>query len=215
MAFIKKSPDAALAETAPADANDSHRAAERDFAGLIDQLDDADPATRRWAARDLLAFPASTGALVARLKREDDRSVREFILTSLTRLGDEIAVAGLVEWLRSEDAVMRNEAIEAMKALPDEVAPIMGGLLADADPDVRIMAVNVLESLRHPHVEEWLINVIDNDSVINVCGTAVDLLGEVGSAAARTPLLRLRERFADEPYIRFATDLALKRIGEA
>jgi HEAT repeat protein len=215
MAFIKKSPDAALDETASADSNDSLRAAQRDFAGLIAQLDDADPATRRWAARDLLAFPASTTALVARLKREEDRSVREFLLTSLTRLGDEIAVAGLVEWLRSEDAVMRNEAIEAMKALPDEVAPIMGDLLADADPDVRIMAVNVLESLRHPHVEAWLINVIDNDSVINVCGTAVDLLGEVGSPAARASLLRLRERFADEPYIQFATGLALKRIGEA
>ncbi len=215
MAFIKKSPDAACDEAVSADANDSLRAAERDFAGLIAQLDDADPSTRRWAARDLLAFPASTTALVARLKREEDRSVREFILTSLTRLGDEIAVAGLVEWLRSEDAVMRNEAIEAMKALPDEVAPIMGGLLADADPDVRIMAVNVLESLRHPHVEAWLIEVIDYDSIINVCGTAVDLLGEVGSPAARPSLLRLRERFADEPYIQFATDLALKRIGEA
>ena len=215
MAFIKKSPDAALTEASTADSSESHRASERDFAGLIDQLDDADPSIRRWAARDLLAYPASTGALVARLKREDDRSVREFILTSLTRLGDDIAVAGLVEWLRSEDAVMRNEAIEAMKALPDEVAPIMGSLLADVDPDVRIMAVNVLESLRHPHVEEWLIDVIDNDSVINVCGTAVDLLGEVGSPAARASLLRLRERFSDEPYIQFATDLALKRIGEA
>ncbi|MEB0133717.1 HEAT repeat domain-containing protein [Actimicrobium sp. CCC2.4] len=207
MAFIKKSTDAA--------STGADRVAERDFAGLIAQLDDADPATRRWAARDLLVFPAATAALVARLKREDDRSVREFILTSLTRLGDEIAVAGLVEWLRSEDAVMRNEAIEAMKALPDEVAPIMGGLLSDPDPDVRIMAVNVLESLRHPHVEDWLIDVIDNDSVINVCGTAVDLLGEVGSPAARASLLRLRERFPAEPYIRFATDLALKRIGEA
>lgn len=207
MAFIKKSTDAA--------STGADRVAERDFTGLIAQLDDADPATRRWAARDLLEFPAATAALVARLKREDDRSVREFILTSLTRLGDEIAVAGLVEWLRSEDAVMRNEAIEAMKALPDEVAPIMGGLLSDPDPDVRIMAVNVLESLRHPHVEDWLIDVIDNDSVINVCGTAVDLLGEVGSPAARESLLRLRERFPGEPYIKFATDLALKRIGEA
>lgn len=213
MAFIKKSPDAALV-AASASATDSHRLSERDFAGLIDQLDDTDPAIRRWAARDLLAYPASTTALVARLKREDDRSVREFILTSLTRLGDDIAVAGLVEWLRSEDAVVRNEAIEAMKSLPDEVAPIMGGLLADPDPDVRIMAVNVLESLRHPHVEDWLIDVIDNDTVINVCGTAVDLLGEVGSPAARASLLRLRARYLTEPYIQFATDLALKRLGE-
>jgi len=49
---------------------------------------------------------------------------------------------------------------------------------------------------------------------LNVCATAVDLLGEVGSDAAREPLLRLKERYADEPYIQFAADLALKRIAE-
>jgi hypothetical protein len=60
-----------------------------------------------------------------------------------------------------------------------------------------------------------LLAVIDNDLVVNVCGTAVDLLGEVGSAASQASLLRLKQRFMDEPYIQFATDLALKRLGEA
>lgn len=187
----------------------------RDYAGLLAELNDADPTARRWAARDLLQFPQATTALVARLQCEDDMSVREIILTSLTRLGDETAVAGLVKCLRCEDAQMRNEAIEAMKALPDEVAPIMGDLLIDDDPDVRIMAVNILESLQHPKVEDWLIEVIDHDSMVNVCGTAVDLLGEVGSAAASEALNRLKQRFAEEPYIQFAADLALKRIASA
>jgi HEAT repeat protein len=102
-----------------------------------------------------------------------------------------------------------------MKQLPDAVAPIMRGLLVDPDPDVRIFAVNILESLRHPEVEAWLITVIASDPHLNVCATAVDLLGEVGSAAAREPLLRLKARFADEPYIQFAADLALKRLDEA
>lgn len=207
MAFVKQS--------SPSAVGNDERGRDRASAGLLIQLTDADPAVRRWAARDLLQYPAATAALVAQLQCEDNLSVREVILTSLTRLGGEIAVAGLVECLRSEDAHMRNEAIEAMKALPDEVAPIMGGLLNDADPDVRIMAVNILESLRHEKVEEWLINVIDNDLIVNVCGTAVDLLGEVGSAAARDALARLKLRFADEPYIQFAANLALKRIAKA
>jgi hypothetical protein len=58
-----------------------------------------------------------------------------------------------------------------------------------------------------------LIEVIDSDPQLNVCATAVDLLGEVGSTAAREPLLRLKARYADEPYIEFAADLALKRIA--
>lgn len=186
----------------------------RDCAGLTAELENANPTARRWAARDLTDCPAASAALVNRLQREEDISVREVILSTLTSLGDEVAVAGLVGCLRSEDAALRNEAIEAMKQLPDEVAPIMRGLLADANPDVRIFTVNILESLRHPEVESWLIAVIDNDPQLNVCATAVDLLGEVGSSAAREPLLRLKARYADEPYIQFATDLALERITE-
>jgi HEAT repeat protein len=138
--------------------------------------------------------------------------VRAVILTSLTRLADPDSVAGLVACLRTEDADLRNEVIEALQALPDQVAPIMGDLLEDADADVRIFAVNILESLRHPRVESWLIGVIDTDPSLNVCGTVLDLLGEVGTAAAREPLRRLKARFATEPYIQFAVDLALQRL---
>jgi HEAT repeat protein len=187
----------------------------RDFAGLVAELELDNSTARRWAARDLAAFPEAAEALVGRLKREDEPSVREAILTTLTRLGDPAAMAGLVECLRSEDAALRNEVIEAMKGLPDEVAAIMGELLADPDPDVRIFAVNILESLCHPQVEAWLAGVIEQDSHVNVCATAVDLLGEVGSPASRSALERLKARFPDEPYICFAADLAIKRIGEA
>ncbi|WP_075354289.1 HEAT repeat domain-containing protein [Desulfovibrio sp. DV] len=187
----------------------------RDCCSLLEGLADPDPTTRRWAARDCIDCLGAAAALVGRLKVEQDISVREVIFTTLTRMGDPLAVAGLVAFLRSEDPALRNEAIEAMKQLPDEMAPILRNLLADADPDVRIFAVNILESLRHPQVEAWLLAVIDNDLHINVCSTAVDLLCEVGTEAALEPLARLKARFADEPYIQFATALALARIGQA
>lgn len=185
-----------------------------DLASSIARLDESDPAVRRLAARDLIAYPEAAQALVDRLQIETERSVREFILTSLTRIGGTIAVTGLVAWLRSEDATMRNEAIEAMKSLPDDVVPIMENLLKDGDSDVRIMAVNILESLRHPHVEAWLIDVIERDSVINVCGTAIDLLGEVGTQNSFEALQAIKLRYSAEPYIQFAADLALKRIAK-
>jgi HEAT repeat protein len=187
---------------------------QRDFAGLTAKLDDPDPVARRWSARELAAIAEAAPALIARLERELDPAVREAILLSLTEIGNATAVLGLVACLRSEDAALRNEAIEAMKHLPDAVAPIMAGLLADAHSDVRIFAVNVLESLRHPDVEKWLIEVISEDAHINVCATAVDLLSEVGSEAAIAPLEALKLRFAGEPYIVFAADLALRRIRE-
>lgn len=179
---------------------------------LLKQLSDPSPTARRWAARDLINCRDDAMAMVERLKIEPDNSVREVILTTLTCLGDQAAVNGLVECLRSEDASLRNETIEAMKQLPDEVAPIMQGLLSDRDSDVRIFAVNILESLRHPDVERWLIDVIEHDPHVNVCATALDLLGEVATQAAELPLIRLKARFNDEPYIQFAADIALKGI---
>jgi HEAT repeat protein len=179
----------------------------------VSELENPDPMARRWAARDLADCKDASAALISRLTRESDMSVREVILSTLTSLGDETAVAGLVECLRSEDAGLRNEAIEVMKLLPSEVAPIINGLLVDVDPDVRIFAVNILESLRHPDVETWLIDVIENDLNVNVCSTSLDLLVEVGSSNSVEALQRLKVRFVDEPYIQFAVNLALKRLA--
>jgi len=186
----------------------------RDCASLAEELESDDPLARRWAARDLADCPNASAVLVSRLNREIDISVREIILSTLTSLGDAVAVAGLVECLRSEDAELRNESIEVMKQLPDEVAPIMRGLLCDQDSDVRIFAVNILESLRHPDVETWLIDVISSDENVNVCATALDLLVEVGSKASEVPIKKLMSRFANEPFVQFAGDLAFKRISE-
>jgi HEAT repeat protein len=206
MAFIKKNNTEFVVQEG--------RKQARECPDLLASLESDDPAARRWAARDLVNFQDVAVSLVNRLKREGDLSVREVILTTLTRLGDSTAVAGLVDCLRSEEAALRNEAIEAMKQLPDEVAPIIHELLADSDPDVRIFAVNILESLRHPDVESWLIEVIETELNVNVCGTALDLLSEVGTDAALEPLARFKARFSDEPYIQFAADLALSRIHE-
>lgn len=189
------------------------RAMARTLPGLLQALSAADPLARRWAARDLVDHPESSAPLVAQLLVETEPSVIEVILTTLTQLADAPAVAGLIECLRSENSMLRNAAVEAMQQLPDEVAPLMECLLDDPDPDVRICAVAVLESLRHPRVEEWLIRVIAQDAHVNVCATAVDLLGEVGSERAVPALLALKQRFAEEPYIQFAADLALTRIA--
>lgn len=147
---------------------------ERDCAQLLAQLHDERPEARRWAARDLVDCPGSSAAVVAGLLAESDHSVREIMLTTLVRMGDADAVEGLVRCLRSEDAALRNEAIEALKQLPQAVAPIMQRLLGDADSDLRIFAVNVLESLRHPDVETWLTEVIAHDAHVNVCATAAN-----------------------------------------
>jgi HEAT repeat protein len=153
--------------------------------------------------------------LVERLNLEVDPSVRSLIFTALVSIADTSALQGLTDCLRSEDVALRNDAVQALTQLPSGAASFIQHLLRDDDPDVRILAVNVLESLRHPQVEAWLIDVVEHDSHLNVCATAVDLLGEVGSVAAREPLSSLKRRFPSDAYIQFAADLALQRIVDA
>lgn len=198
-----------------ADAGQAAAALFNDVDSLIGQLGSSDAEQRRQAARQLADFPGGVQPLIRQLGQETSPSVRESIFVSLTLIGNSAAMDGLVACLRSNDAAIRNEAIEAMKSLPNSVAPIMASLLRDPDPDVRIFTVNVLESLKHPEVERWLIDVITRDPHVNVCAAAVDLLGELGTEAAIAPLEALRKRFADVPYIGFAAFLALKRIREA
>ena len=127
------------------------RKRDRDLAGLQLELQENDAQARRWAAHDLAELESSqhaaaAKALLRQLEQEQNASVRSAIFTSLTRIGNDIAVNGLVACLSSEDAVVRNEAIEALKQLPDEIAPIMETLLHATEADLRIFAVNVLES---------------------------------------------------------------------
>jgi HEAT repeat protein len=187
---------------------------ERDFNKLLAALEDADASVRRQAARDIAHCPNAATALVSRLKREGDVAVRKVILNALIRLNDHSAISGLVDCLRSENAALRNEAIETFKQFGHEVDPILQSLLADSDPDIRIFAVNILESQRHSEAENWLIKVIEKDPHVNVCATAVDLLCEIGTKASSGSLAKLKARFASEPYLQFACDLALKRIRE-
>jgi HEAT repeat protein len=206
MAFIKKQTSQIV--------NEDERKIPRDFDGLCVELNHEDSKVRRWAVRDLAQLPNASSVLVTRLEHEDNASVRTAILNALAKLGDTIAMNGLVECLRSEEAALRNEAIEILKELPHEVEPIIDELLTDADSDVRIFAVNILESLRHQHVEQWLIGVIEKDSHVNVCSTALDLLSEIGTELAVPAIKQLKARFPDEPYVCFSADLALKRIED-
>jgi HEAT repeat protein len=194
-------------------ATQSKQKKERRVKNLVAGLEDADPAARRCAARALVHSKNGARTLLSRLRREEDLAVREVILASLVRICDPSVVGGLVVCLRTGNASLCSEIIEAMKQMSSEVGPIMRALLADPDPDIRIFAVNILESLRHPDVETWLIEVIESDKHVNVCATAVDLLSEVGTNVAVEPIIRLKARFDSSPYIKFAADVALQRIS--
>ncbi len=184
-------------------------------AQFADDLRSGEPAQRRHAARELACFPEGVPILCDHLEREPAISVRSVIMTALIQSRSREAVEGLIQYLRSENTALRNETIEALQEMPDEIAPYMEALLSDRESDVRIFAVNILAALPNSRAPEWLQKVILEDEHVNVCAAAVDCLAEVGTPACIPALKELRLRFGDQPFMTFAIEAALKRIGEA
>lgn len=172
-------------------------------------------AERRDAARQLALLPGSSPMLVEQLEEEHEPLVREALMLALARQGDDCAVRALLDCLRSEDAALRSDAIELLKTAGNQHPELIREALSDLDADVRILALGILESLRHPDVEQWLIEVIEHDTHANVCACAIDLLYEVGTPRAIPALEECRERFAHEDYLIFAVELALGRLQGA
>jgi HEAT repeat protein len=186
---------------------------ERDLPGLLAQMSDAEAAVRRWAVRDLSAHPSAASALGARLAVEADSSVRSALFSTLAQLGGDEAVMALLPLLRSEDPELRNGAIGVLSGLAEAVAPHIEALLRDRDSDVRIFTVNLLGDLHHFRVVAWLEHVLMQDVAVNVVGAALEVLAEVGTAGSLPALQAVARRFPDDPFIGFAVDLAIERIG--
>ena len=179
------------------------------------RLDAADPAERRRAAHRMTSRADAVAELCARLAVEADPSVREAILTALARGGSPESVPGLLPYLESEDAALRNAVIETVREMPpDHVLPHLEPYLTHADSDVRIFAVQLLSGLPYPGRIERLTAVVEGEPHVNVCLAALDGLVEAGRPDVLPALDRLRARFPDDPVVGFSVDAARRRFAQ-
>lgn len=193
-----------IGETTP----DDHAAADP-----LAWLDDADPARRRRAARDLAGRADAVAALAGRLAREGDASVREALLTALARTGTEEAADALVPLLGSEDAALRNGAAESLEQMPPAVVlSRVAPLLDDPDSDRRIFAALLLGRLPLADRLPSLTQVVERDPHVNVCLAALDALVESGLPEILPSLERLAARFPDDAFVAFSVDAARRRF---
>ncbi len=189
------------------------RRVERDFASLIIQLNDPDPQKRRWAVRDLLQYKEQAiEPLCNRLSVEQDPSVQDAILNVLQEINQEPIAEKLIPFLRSQDAGLRNRVIETLQNMPDQMEKHIEDLLNDPDPDIRIFAINILESMKHKDVPKWLLNTALRDEHINVVATALDALTELVTPDMKEDLKKIKQKFKDEPYINFVIDSMLESM---
>ncbi len=168
----------------------------------------------RWAAARAAAdVPGGVEALSRALTIERDARVREAILTSLARLGTSDAVAAILPHLRSDDANLRAGCLDALRIVPEALAPHLPGLLADPDPDVRVLACDLARLLPAGDAAGLLCCVLARDGQANVCAAAVEVLAEIAGADALPALDACARRFPGDPFLPFAVRVAAERIG--
>jgi HEAT repeat protein len=171
-------------------------------------------ADERWSAARSLTSPGDVGALAAALMAESDPRVREAILTSLARIGGVESVEAITPHIRSDDASLRTAALDSLRAMPGAVAASLPQLLADADPDVRLLACELVRAMSGRDATRLLCDLIGVDPEPNVCASAVDVLAEVGGPEAAGALDACAGRFPNEPFLAFAIKVAKQRITD-
>jgi HEAT repeat protein len=172
----------------------------------------AEPGRRLRAARALGVHPASVAALGRALGHETEPDVRNAILGALVRIGGEGAVSALLPYLRSDDAALRGGVLGALQDLPESLAQLPA-LLADRDPDIRVLAAEIARSMPNIAATELLCRMIEKEPLPNPCMAAVDVLAEIGSPDCLPALLACEARFGAEPFLLFAIRTTIARLS--
>ena len=117
----------------------------------------------------------------------------------------------LLEYLREEDSVRRNAAVEILKLRRQRSLNLACYLLDDQESDVVLQAVLVLSHLRDRKAVEPLIKVLDCGDA-NVVQEAIVALGRIGDSKA---MPYVRPFLNGEPWLQAAAIEAMGRLGSA
>jgi HEAT repeat protein len=167
---------------------------------------------QRWLAVRTAAERKEVPLLASALQGESDARVREAIFTGLARIGTAESAAAVVPYLRSDDASLRTGAIDALRAMPDAVRAHLATLLADPDPDVRLLSCELVRGLPEGEANRMLCDLLERETEKNVCAAALEVLAEIGKAEALPTLERCADRFASDAFIAFSIKVATDRI---
>lgn len=168
----------------------------------------------RWAAARLAGeSPQGLSILRDALSREANPRVREAIFTGLARIRTSESAEAVLPYLGSDDASVRAGALDALRAMPVATAPHIARVLKDDDPDVRLLACELVRNQPSGDASRLLSNLLATESQANVCAAAVEVLAEVGGPELLPMLADCAARFPEDPFLSFAIEVARERIG--
>jgi len=156
--------------------------------GMLEETN-ADIRARVITALGYIAGPKAVDPLLATLKQ--DAALRTTIIDALWRLGDNRAVAPLIELLKDKEPATSGAAAEALGYLSDDraVEPLLA-IARDEKSPIRAQAMNALGLLRETRVVDIALPLLQSpDAALR--GDAIMALGYIGDARAVAPLVAM------------------------
>jgi HEAT repeat protein len=147
---------------------------------LINELNSEDEKVRAFAAEDIAYDGIVEGfePMLGRLQIETSRFVREAIVNSLKTMPDVINVEKLIPLLSSDDAFVRNAAIDILSGRGQSALRCLQETLHNPDKDIRKFTLDALFQINDVYSADLIAEGLDDIDINNVI-TAVEYLGKL------------------------------------
>jgi len=150
--------------------------------------------------------------LLVEMLKSSNIGVQESADNALRKIGGKEAVNGVIPLLRSDDAPVRNGAMDILRALGSQELPSLIPLLKDEDVDIRIFATDILGSAGNVMAVAPLCEALLKDPEVNVRYQAAVSLGDLGLPEAAKCL---NQAMRDEEWVQYSVIEALAKIRHA
>ncbi len=180
---------------------------------LAEQLCSEDEETRRLAVVGLSVYPVgeTKDYLFTALGDVSWRVRKEAVDALLAATVSTEIIEDFVRLLESDNAGLRNSAVEALERLGVRAMPVLCRHVSDDDHDVRKFVVDILGSIGDAEAVPLLIKALD-DADPNVCAAAAENLGKIGNVQAVPHLLQALGK--SDIWLRYTVLEALSKIGK-
>lgn len=186
--------------------------AEAECHQIIERFRGDDPEILREAAQDAgdLGCREAVAGLIT-LLQNPNLGVQEAADLALRQLGGTGTVHGLCPLLRTEDAQVRNLAMDILREVGNQDIRTILALLGDDDVDIRIFAADILGSTGNILAVPNLCQSLLHDPEINVRYQAAVSLGSLAFPEA---VQCLNQALGDEEWVQFSVIEALLKIRD-
>ncbi|WP_272700749.1 HEAT repeat domain-containing protein [Desulfovibrio sp. Fe33] len=147
---------------------------------------------------------------LAELLKTNHLGIQEAVDSSLRKIGGRETVEAVIPLLRSDEASVRNLAMDILREVGNQDMPSLIDLTMDDDPDIRIFVADILGSTGSLLAVQPLCEALLGDPEVNVRYQAAVSLGELGMEDA---IHCLNQAINDEEWVQYSVIEALTKIG--